>query len=156
MNQAEVTPIIEQSLRGLNLDPQACKGKTDRQWNLKMKDSTVWIDLFNFDARPDKWYIQVMSPLLAVPQRRREEIMEDILELNAKLYGCAICKKKEWFYIVNIRETDGLDQSELDATLDRVGIYSNDYFGKLSFKYEGAWDKKEKPHSIIPGQASDF
>lgn len=142
MNLEQTTQIINQSIIGLKLDPQACKGDNPGQWNLTIKDSTVWIDVFNFDSNPDRWYIQVMSPLLAVPDRNVPEIMNDILEINSKLYGCAICKKKNWFYVISLRETDGLDQSELDATIDRVGIYSSDYYSKLGFKYEGSWDKK--------------
>ncbi len=155
MNLAQVTPIVENSIRGLKLDPASCKGDNQGQWNLKIKDSTVWIDVFNFDSNPDRWYIQVMSPLLAVPNRNEENIMRDILEINAKLYGCAVCKKKNWYYVINIRETDGLDQSELDATIDRVGIYSSDYYSKLSFKYEGSWDPQHTdPSGHGPGPKS--
>lgn len=141
MNLEETTRIINASLSGLKMDPNSCKGEKPGQWNLKIKDSTVWIDVFNFESQPDRWYIQVMSPLLAVPQRNVEGIMQDALEINHKLYGCSICKKGNWFYVISLRETQGLDQSELDATIDRVGIYSSDYYSKLSFKYEGSWDK---------------
>lgn len=139
MNLEQTTVLINKSLEGLKLDPNTCKGDKPGQWNFKIKDSTMWLDVFNFENDPDRWYIQTMSPLLAVPDKNVEAIMNDILEINSKLYGCAICKKGNWFYVINIRETVGLDQSELDATVDRVGIYSSDYYSKLSFKYEGSW-----------------
>ena len=59
-------------------------------------------------------------------------------------------KKENWIYVLSLRETAGLDQSEIDATLDRVGFYSSDYYSKLTFKYEGCWLPKA-PGDITPG-----
>lgn len=139
MNLQEITLLIETSLAGLKLDVAASRGAKPGQWSFKSKDASVWIDAFDFPTSPGKFYLQVMSPLCAVPDKKADEFFQDLLEINYKMYGSWMCKKEGWIYILSLREADGLDQSEIDATLDRVAFYSTDYYSKLSFKYEGCW-----------------
>lgn len=147
MNLNAVAFLIEQSLEELGVDPGLCRGDKTGQWNLTYKGSTVWIDVFNFPQNPDKYYFQVMSPLTRIPDRNHEAFFKNCLEINHGLYGSGISIKGDWTYVLSLREADNLDKSEIDATLDRVAFYSADYFGKLTFKFEGSWDPKpnDKP-----------
>lgn len=142
MNLAEITPLVETSIAGLKVDPVLCCGQKPGQWSYKLKDATVWIDVFTMESNPNKWYIQVMSPLCAIPDRKAPEFYQDLLEINYKMFGAWMCKRDGWLYVLNLRETENIDQSEIDATLDRVAFYSTDYYAKLSFKYEGCWNPK--------------
>ncbi|MEI6489769.1 MAG: YbjN domain-containing protein [Bacteroidota bacterium] len=139
MNQEELSVLVETSLSGLKVDVAASRGAKPGQWSYKSKDASVWIDVFDFQTNPSKFYFQVMSPLCAVPDKKADEFFQDLLEINYKMYGSWMCKKENWIYVLSLREADGLDQSEVDATLDRVAFYSTDYYSKLSFKYEGCW-----------------
>jgi len=134
--------LIEASIRELGVDPALCRGDKNGQWSMTYKGSTVWIDLFNFPNNPEKYYFQVMSPLLRVPDRNIEAFALNLLEINHNLYGSWISKKNDWFYVMSLREADNLDKSEIDAAFDRVAFYSADYHGKLTFKFEGSWDPK--------------
>jgi hypothetical protein len=142
MNIQEMTPLVENSIRGLNVDPALCRGEKPGQWSYKIKDANVWIDVFAFNDKPDKFYIQVMSPFCVLPDKRTQEFLIDILEINYTIVGASVCKKGDWLYVINLRETVGIDQSEIDATLDRVGYYSHDYYSKMNFKYQGSWTPK--------------
>jgi len=143
-----IIQLVENSIAALNVDVAACRGEKKGQWSLKIKDSTVWIDAFNFPSNPDKYYFQVMSPLCAVTDKNKEDFFQDLLEINYALYGCSICKKDSWMYVLVLREAEGLDQSEVDASIDRVGVYSSDYYSKLSFKYKDSWLPKPPPVKI--------
>lgn len=152
MNLQEISKLVETSIAALKLDVAASRGAKEGQWSIKMKDAPVWIDAFNFPTSPDKYYLQVMSPLCAMPDKKADEFAWDLLEINYKLYGSWMCKKEGWIYVLSLREAIGLDQSEVDATLDRVGFYSSDYYSKLSFKYEGCWlPKTAAPVNTSPG-----
>lgn len=140
MNLQEISPLIENSLAGLKVDPAMCRGQKPGQWSYKLKDASVWIDVFSSDANQGKWYFQVMSPLCALPARKTAEFYQDLLEINYQMYGSWMCKKDGWIYVLTLRETANIDQSEIDASLDRVAFYSTDYYSKLSFKYQGCWD----------------
>lgn len=139
MNLAEVTILIENSIAGLKLDVEKSREKDPGKWTLYLRDTYVWIDVFNFQDNPDRYYFQVMSPLLRVPDKNKESFFTDVLDTNHKLYGSWISKKDNWLYVMNLREAAGLDQSEVDATIDRVAYYADDYKRKLSFKHEGSW-----------------
>jgi hypothetical protein len=139
MDLIQTSALVEASIKGLGVDPAACRGQNQGQWSIIYKGATVWIDVFNFTENPDRWYFQMMSPLLAVPDKNQESFYQNLLEINHKLYGSWICKKDAWTYVMFLREAAGLDQNEVNATLDRVAIYCSDYKGKLSFKFEGSW-----------------
>lgn len=138
----EIASLVETSISGLKVDPAACRGQKKGQWSLKIKDATVWLDVFNFETTPDRWYFQVMSPLMAMPDRNREQFFLDLLEINYNLYNTSICKKDNWFYVLHLREAAGIDQGEVDRAIDRVAAYSSEYWSKLDFKFKGSWDPK--------------
>jgi hypothetical protein len=138
-----VTDYIEKSLQEIGFDPRTTRGEKEGQWTINYKNSTVWIDLFSYPQNPEKYYFQVMSPLCRMVDRQKEEFAIDLLEINYLLYGCWICKKDDWIYIMHLREADNLQKTEIDNTIERVAVYSSEYWGKLSFKYKDAWDKKE-------------
>jgi hypothetical protein len=139
MDFNQTSALVEASIQGLNVDPAACRGQKPGQWSLIYKGATIWIDVFNFQNNPERWYFQIMSPLVAVPDKNLEGFYQNVLEINHSMFGSWICKKNEWMYVMSLREADGLDQFEVNATLDRVAYYSSDYKGKLTFKFEGSW-----------------
>lgn len=151
MNLNEASQLIETSIAGLKIDIATARGAKAGQWSLKVKDATVWVDVFDFPTKPGHYYIQVTSPLCAVPDKKADEFAWDLLEINYNMYGCAMCKKEKWFYIISLRDANGLDQSEIDAIIDRVSFYSSDYYSKLSFKYQGCWLPKPPVTGITPG-----
>ena len=138
MDLHQTSALVESCIKQLGVDPVACRGQNPGQWSIIYKGSTVWIDVFQ-NTQNQSWYFQVMSPLLAVPDKNVESFFQNALEINHILYGCAICKKEAWTYVMSLREAAGLDQNEVSATFDRVAFYSNDYQGKLKFKFEGSW-----------------
>jgi hypothetical protein len=139
MDFNQTSALVEEAIRGLNVDPALCRGQNQGQWSIIYKGSTVWIDVFNLQATPDRWYFQVMSPLLLVPDKNVDSFYQNLLEVNHTLFGSWICKKGDWTYVMFLREAAGLDLSEINATLDRVAFYCSDYKGKLTFKFEGSW-----------------
>jgi len=139
MDLVQTSALVEDAIRALSVDPALCRGKNQGQWSIIYKGSTVWIDVFNFSATPDRWYFQVMSPLLTIPDKNVESFYQNLLEINHTLYGSWICKKNDWTYVMFLREAAGLDLSEINATFDRVAFYCSDYKGKLTFKFEGSW-----------------
>lgn len=145
MTFENMTALIEASIKGLGFDPQQAKGKAEGQWSIVIKDATVWIDLFNFKDKPEKYYLQVMSPLCRVPDRKNAEFMQDLLEINFNMYGAWMCKKNDWYYVFTLNDAVDLTQLEVDQKIDRVAYYSTDYFNKLSFKFKDCWDVKNTP-----------
>jgi len=144
-----LTEFIEKSIEEIGIDAMKSRGQKDGQWTIKYKNSTVWIDVFNYPDKPEKFYFQVMSPLCKMVDNKVEEFAIDLLEINYLMYGSWICKKDGWFYVMSLREADNLQKPEIDATIDRVAIYSSDYWGKLSFKYKSCWNENQEKEEEI-------
>ncbi len=154
MNLEQMSVLIENGLKKINIDPvTTARGEKPGQWTYKTKEgATMWIDVFSFPAAPDKYYLQVMSPVCAVPDKNADAFYKDLLEINYKMYDVSMCKKENWIYVLCLRDAVSIDETTLDTILYRVSFYSNDYYGKLSFKYEGSWAPKApetKPDSSL-------
>lgn len=141
MTLQELTPLIEHSLDGLGVDPVSSRGENPGHWSFQLNNSTIWVDVYESQAHDGKFYFQVMSPLCAVPAKRTTEFLNELLELNFSMFGSWMARKEGWVYVTSLREALNLDQSEIDATLDRITHYSTDYREKLKMDYAGCWEK---------------
>lgn len=148
MNLQEASLLVEASIQGLNIDPVASRKSNPGQWTITINGAPVYIDVFNFPTSPEKYYLQVSSPLLKVPEKNNEAFYLDLLEVNYDMYTCSMCKKGDWFYVMSLRPTIGLDLTELNWIIDKVAFYSNDYYSKLTFKYKGSWPPEPLPDAV--------
>ncbi len=133
--------LFEEALAEYKVDPTAARGKQPGQWNLVLGSASVWVDIFQSkDAQGNLTnfgYFQVMAPVCDVPVNNQHLFTKELLEINHGLYGVAFTIYQEKAYIKAIRELQGLDKSEIKSTLDRVGIYADDFDDKLKARYFG-------------------
>jgi hypothetical protein len=131
--------MFEQVLAEYKVDPTTARGQAPGQWNLKLGSASVWVDIFQSkDAQGNLaqyGYLQMLAPVCDVPVNNQHIFTKDLLEINHSLYGVGFTIFKDKAYIKSIRELQGLDISEVKSTLDRVGIYANDWDDKLKAKY---------------------
>lgn len=131
--------LFEEVLIEYKIDPATARGQQPGQWNLKLGSASVWVDVFQSkDAQgnlTNYGYFQVMAPVCEVPVNNQHLFTKELLEINHSLYGVAFTIFQDKAYIKAIRELQGLDKSEIKTTLDRVGIYADDYDDKLKAKY---------------------
>lgn len=139
MNKEELIILIEEQISVLGLDPISCRGDKPGMWSLKIKDSSIWIDVFNFESKPEIYYFQVMSPLFKVTDILNTEIMIDLLEYAYSMYNSSVCKKEQWYYALHLREAEGLSKTEISSAINKVAFYSSDIYAKFSFKYAAAF-----------------
>lgn len=131
--------MFEQVLTEYKIDPATARGQAAGQWNLKLGSASVWVDIFqskDAQGNPAQYgYLQVLAPVCEVPINNQHLFTKELLEINHSLYGVGFTIFKDNAYIKSIRELQGLDISEIKSTLDRVGIYANDWDDKLKAKY---------------------
>jgi len=128
--------MVENVIRNFGVDPAVCRGDKPGMWRLHKGSAEVWVDLWHIE-REQRAYFQVMSTVMAVPTQNTQAFYQEILELNDQMFGVAFSIHKGWAYIKAIREVDSLNQNEIEATLNRVGIYCDDYDDMLKSKYGG-------------------
>lgn len=131
--------LFEEVLVEYKIDPATARGQQPGQWNLKLGSASVWVDIFQSKDTQGNLtnygYIQVMAPVCEVPVNNQHLFTKELLEINHSLYGVGFTIFQDKAYIKAIRELQGLDKSEIKTTLDRVGIYADDYDDKLKAKY---------------------
>jgi hypothetical protein len=135
--------LFEDTLTSLKIAPEAARGAQPGQWSLKLGSASVWVDIFQGkDAQgnliPNYGYLQVMAPVCDVPVNNQHIFTKELLEINHTLYGVGFTIFADKAYIKAIRELEGLDKTEITSTLNRVGIYADDWDDKLKAKYFGA------------------
>jgi hypothetical protein len=142
MDAEKAANLIETILTELNLDPILCRGDQAGKWSVRVGDAIVWINVFNFQADPDAWFMQVSSPLFKMPEKNTEAICIDLLELGSNMYSCGMVKRDDWFYVLSLQPLNELMPSTIDFVIDKVAFYRNDLFGKMDFKYAGSWSNE--------------
>jgi hypothetical protein len=133
--------MMEECISLLGLDPAILKGEKDGQWNLQKGSAPVWVDIF-YDAHNQCNYVQVISPVVEVPQERKLEFYEEVMKISHTLYGVGFTQYDKWVYIKAIRECENIQPSEMSAMLNRVGTYADQYDDELKNKYHTASFRK--------------
>lgn len=126
--------MVETCIRDLGVDPALCRGEQAGQWSLKKGSASVWIDVWHIE-RENRAYFQVLAPVMQIPTANLQAFYQELLELNYTFYGVAFVKYNDWIYVKVIRETDGLEQKEAAAMINRVGWYADEYDDKLKARY---------------------
>jgi hypothetical protein len=128
--------MVEKVIASLGVAPETCRGQKEGQWDLKKGSASVWVDVFLTETK-DYGYFQCMAPISMVPATRKEEFLQEALEINHKLYGVGFTIHKDGLYIKMIRELEGIDESEMLAAFNRIGNYADDYDDYFKNKYFG-------------------
>lgn len=138
--------MVENILSGFGIDPAQCRGERAGQWALFRGSAKVWIDLWHIETE-GRAYFQVMSPVMMFPEPSKQgEFFKELLEINDKLFGVGFTIYNGWAWLKHIRELDGLDQAEATATINRIGVYADQYDDYLKQKYG-----EYVPQQSVPG-----
>ena len=126
--------IVEKAITSIGVDPKPCRRGAPGQWNMRKGSARIWLDLW-FIEEEGRAYFQVMSPVVPVPNARKEEFFEELLSVTDRLFGVAFTLYDGWAWIKSIREVDDMSVSEAKAMLIRVGNYADHYDNVLIDKY---------------------
>ncbi len=133
--------LVEEVIQELGVDPANTRGENPGQWDLYKGSAPVMIDIFEHDGYG---YFQCLAPISLIPEDRKIEFYEEILETGHKLFGVGFTKFKDKIYLKALRETDNLDKSEIKATMLRVGNYADEYDDYFKNKYFGGGERGER------------
>lgn len=134
----DLTPyydMVEACIQDFGVDVAQTRGDKPGQWDLYKGSAHVMIDIFKMD---NGWaYFQCLAPIVKIPEDNKIEFYEEILEKNHQLFGVGMTKFKDWVYIKTIREIEGIDKSEINAQIKRIGNYSDELDDFYKNKYGG-------------------
>lgn len=114
--------------RGLKEEQQQIAGAEGYGWWLNEGSARIYI--FVQDA-PGGPVVRVTSPIVYVPQQRREEFYRHLLDMNANLTSCALATSDDAVLVVAQRHTRQLEQEELDDMIWNVAYVADVLDDKL-------------------------
>jgi Putative bacterial sensory transduction regulator len=131
--------MIESVIKELGLDPDGSKLEGDDPkrtgWALKRGSAAVYVFLQQGD---DANFLQVVSPVMKLPDQNLLPLYRRLLELNAeKLCGVAFGIKGEDVVLTTDRDTTDIDRSEVQAMITLVGQYADHFDDELVAEFGG-------------------
>lgn len=126
--------MVENALVHLGADPIQSRGPLPGKWWMRKGSAELWIDIW-YEEKLERAYFQVVAPAIPIPLSKRESFFKELLEFNDKMYGVAFTIYNDWAFIKEIREVDGLDDNEVLAIINRIGLYCDKYDDLLKYKY---------------------
>ncbi len=119
--------LVENVIRGLGVSPDDARQK-EGLWSLSKGSAPVKIAVYWLENN-NQGYVEVFSPIMEVPSDKAKagELALKLLEMNTGLYGTQFYIHQGHIFLGNMRELTGLDKSEFEAILLRVGTYSEQH-----------------------------
>lgn len=140
-DQKRVVELVETHLEaeGLQLDKVRLKTKDGHPaWAFTQGSAAVRVHLLPAPEDRPYNYFQVVSPVVVVPQEKREQLFKRLLELNAdELWMCAFALRGDHVLITADRTTVDLDRSEVVEMIERVAQYSDKFDDELVNDFGG-------------------
>ena len=126
--------IIERAISKIGVDPVNFRGSKPGEWTLQRNDYSIWVDLWN-DEQEDVDYLQVVSPVMEIPDESQMVLFKDLLQINLSLCGVAFCVHGNQIVLKGTRVAEGLDMEEAYAMILLVSKYVSDFAPMLLEKY---------------------
>jgi hypothetical protein len=128
--------LVEELIGGFGLNPKELRlegGPDVAVWNLQRGSATVLLIVREADEGA---FIQVVSPILEVPEANREAFYERLLRLNMEeLVNCAFALQENEVTVTSDRSAKNLNYSEVEEMLTNVAAYADEYDDRLSQEF---------------------
>jgi hypothetical protein len=111
--------MVETFLRKVGLDPKAQRLDAPTVgWFMGRGSANLFVMIGDNDGTT---ILEVICPILILPSQNILPFYRRCLEINRWLMNCAICVLEDEVMLVSTRPARGLDDSELESTLDYLG-----------------------------------
>jgi len=125
---------VEDAIAKIGLDPSVFRGDKEGEWTLQRGEFSIWIDVWN-DPVEKVTYLQVVSPVMSIPEEYQITLFRELLQINLQLCGIAFCVHGENIVLKGTRVAEGLDVEEAYAMIMLVSKYVSSFAPQLLKKY---------------------
>ena len=125
---------VEQAIVKIGLDPVKFRGEQEGEWTLHRGEYTIWIDVWN-DPMEDVAYLQVVAPVIEIPEESQAVLFRELLQINLQLCGVAFSVHGEKVVLKGTRVAEGLDMEEAYAMIMLISKYVSNFAPMLLKRY---------------------
>lgn len=134
LNLKKYYSTVEQAIAKIGLDPAKFRGEQEGEWTLHRGKYTIWIDVWN-DPVEKVAYLQVVAPVMEIPEESQTVLFRDLLQINLQLCGIAFSVHGEKVVLKGTRVAEGLDVEEAHAMIMLISKYVSNFSPILLKRY---------------------
>ena len=109
---------VEEILASIGVDAAAARMEVESGYGWNFLRGSALIEVY---LTPEDWgFLQVLSPIMHLPQSNLLALYRRLLELNLELTNAALGVHEDVVYLYHERLLEGLDAVEADAVLRRI------------------------------------
>lgn len=127
---------VEQILLGLGIDPVQSRLNTEGGFGWTFRRGSAWIEVY-ISQQENVGYLQVLSPILHLPQTGLLALYRRLLERNLQLTNAALGVYLDVVYLFSERPLDGLDSVEANNIISLVANYADELDDQLMNEFGG-------------------
>lgn len=127
---------VEQILLALGVDPVQARMPTDAGFGWSFQRGSAVIEVY-VSQQGGSGFLQVLSPIMNLPQTGLLALYRHLLELNLQLTNMALGVYLDVVYLFSERPLEGLDAVEANAIIGMVASYADELDDKLVTEFGG-------------------
>jgi len=127
---------VENILAALNVNLDEARLGTEQGfgWRFRRGSGSIEIYISEHDGRG---YLQVLAPILIIPESNLLPFYRRLLELNLQLTNAALGVYYDVVYVFSERPLQGLDADEANTIIMLVAAYADDLDNRLCDEFGG-------------------
>ena len=126
---------VEGILAAIGVEPAAARMEVERGFGWNFQRGSALIEVYL--TPEEQGYLQVLSPIMHLPQSNLLALYRRLLELNLQLTNAALGVHEDVVYVYHERLLAGLDAAEADAIIRRLGQYADELDDALAGEFGG-------------------
>lgn len=126
---------LESILASIGVDAAAARMEVESGYGWNFQRGSALIEIY---LTPEDWgYLQVLSPIMHLPQSNLLALYRRLLELNLELTTAALGVHEDVVYLYHERLLEGLDAVEADAIVRRLAQAADELDDALVEEFGG-------------------
>ncbi len=135
-NLESYAATVEQILLTLGVDPLRARLNTEAGFGWSFQRGSAVIEVY-VSQQENAGYLQVLSPIMHLPQAGLLPLYRRLLELNLQLTNASLGVYLDVVYLFSERPVDGLDANEANSIITLVAGYADELDDKLVAEFGG-------------------
>lgn len=126
---------VEAILEKIGVDPVEARINVEAgfAWNFQRGSALIEV----YISQQEREYLQVLSPIMHLPDTNLLALYRKLLELNLQLTLASVGIHEDVVYVFHERPLDGLDPVETDTIIRKLAIYADDLDNQLVEEFGG-------------------
>ena len=129
--------IVQQILATLGYDPGQIRLNTQEGYGWSFRRGSAIIEIYVNQQPDNSGIMQVLSPIMHLPQSGLLPLYRRLLELNLQIPSLSLGIFMDVVYVYSERPLDGMDASEADNIIRSVANWADELDDKLVQEFGG-------------------